>query len=130
MALTVAQIMDARCPGVDTTSERVLSLVELAGYQTNSSAFGDHYNHAIALLTLHWLSMSDSSRMETGGGAVTALKEGQLSINYGTGFASKETALASTTYGQEYLELRSMSSMFADVRGSGDIPKTEMDYPY
>ncbi len=125
MALTIADIIEARRPGTPIDA-RTTALIELAENQTDAAAFDHLYNHAVALLVCHWLEKSDS--MDAG--QITGKREGQLSLTYAkflTGIGSDD-ALASTVYGQEYLSLR--DTIFSPmVRGMNEMPKVERDYP-
>jgi hypothetical protein len=67
---------------------------------------------AIALLAAHFLASAPKGRNSGGAvpsGPVTAQSAGGISRSYGTaGGVSSESAFGSTSYGQQYLELRSV----------------------
>ena len=67
---------------------------------------------AIALLAAHFLASAPKGRNSGGAvpsGPVTAQAAGGISRSYGTaGGVSSQSSFGSTTYGQQYLELRSV----------------------
>lgn len=108
MALTVKQIIAAKRPGTPDDS-RLDALIELAAGRTSSTVFGDNYNLAVALRTLHQIELFDSNNGAAGG--VTSRSEGQLSIGYG-GAGGNASDLGATAWGVE------LSSLIrANVRG-------------
>jgi len=122
VALSIDEIIEARKPGT-TIDSRVDALKDLAETQTDATAWGDTYNHGIALLVLHWLELD--GRTDTAGN-ITAKKEGQLSLSYGG--QTTDDALASTVFGAEYIGLRRL--VFGPVvRGQNEMPKIEGSYP-
>lgn len=76
------------------------------------TVFGDTQELATAYLAAHMLSIRQ--RAAGAGGSVKSLKEGDLAITYGG--ADMQGALNSTSYGQEYLRLRSQCVLTARTR--------------
>lgn len=76
---------------------RRTQILEVADMRVSKKAFGDRRNIAVAYLAAHLITVGNRSSGIAG--AVTGMKEGDLSVSYGGG---NSTDLNSTTYGQEY----------------------------
>lgn len=82
---------------------RLQLFIDEAQLQISESVFGDFYDTAIGYLTAHLLS---SDKMANGGkGFVSSETVGDLSRSYTQAGGILASGLASTTYGQRYLNL-------------------------
>jgi len=101
---TASEILDAIAPELASAANKQTHL-DLADSQTGS-VFGDQYEHAVALLAAHTLTLAQRSQ-EYGGapGKVSTLQEGQLSATFNTVDVG-EGPLQTTSYGLELLRLR------------------------
>lgn len=97
--MTPQQIVEARAPEFEGYP-RLASLIALAEQQTGQD-WGNSRNMAVALLVLHWITMSTRAGAP---GPVTSETEGQLSRSYG--WSGEYGALASTAWGLELMGLR------------------------
>lgn len=96
--MTPIQILMLRAPCYQETAQ-VIGLIELAEAETGPAAYGDLRPTAVALLTLHWLTLQERGK---GGasGVITSETEGDLSRTYATP-DSGITDLSATIWGQE-----------------------------
>jgi len=112
----------------DATLETFL---ELAAQELDAQAWGSVYQQAVVLLALHKLTMRDRGEQKastvSGGssGPVDSVSTGDLSISFGssTGFATsgvEVAALAQTSYGKQFLELRA-KTITGPYMTTGDI---------
>jgi len=98
--MTPIQILLARAPCYQE-SARITSLIEIAETEIGADAYGDLRPNAVALLTLHWLALSERGK-SAAGGAITAESEGDLSRSYASpDSGSGSSSLSSTVWGQE-----------------------------
>ena len=117
--MNTVQIMQTRAPTLvpNPTDTRLLNLVTLAEGRTSQSAFGDHYEEAVALRVLHILTKDAMQTTISSGGAISSQSEGQLSQT--TAHAPTTQAdedLASTAFGKELLALRRACILGARTR--------------
>ena len=96
--MTPIQILLARAPCYQE-SARITSLIELAETEIGPDAYGDLRSNAVALLTLHWLALSERGKSGAAG-AITSEAEGDLSRSYASP-ESPISSLSSTMWGQE-----------------------------
>jgi len=76
--------------------------------RVNVSQWGEKADDAVLWLTAHLLKVTSSLACGQSGasGPVTAQKVGDLSVSYSVPTRMSQTFLASTTYGQYYLTLK------------------------
>lgn len=98
------------------TDPRISDLVTLAELQT-SQCFGEKYAYAVALRVLHGLAVEKQNGGSEGdsgngqAGAVTSLKEGDISEGRGTtsgatsNLSGAEVGLEDTSYGRELISM-------------------------
>lgn len=96
-----------------TADDDVTALANVEIPRVSSTAFGTATTEAIACRVAHRLALQARDASATGGGAVgpvTALKTGDLGVNYGTsGFMARDAESAfygTTNHGLRYLYLR------------------------
>lgn len=86
-----------------SNASQVLALADLRVSKNN---FGSVRDQAVAYLAAHLLSLSNSNFRKSGsGGAVTSLREGDLSVSFGA-VPGSDDSLSSTWFGQEFERLR------------------------
>jgi len=109
----------------DDTLEVFLSM---AAERMDAKAWGKLYEQGAAYLAAHLLTLRDRGDMAAGhgggaGGGITSVSEGGQSISYGGGGQNASTlseeALASTQYGQQYLQLRGQLAATAGFVADG-----------
>ncbi len=97
--MTPIQILLLRAPCY-TESARIHGLIALAEIEIGPTSYDtDLRPTAVALLTLHWLALSDRGRTGAGG-AIISETEGDLSRSYAAPPAGASN-LSSSTWGQE-----------------------------
>lgn len=93
---------------------KVDTLIDLSTTRLSEDAFDDTktYEYAVALLVMHWLSLSQQSQITNnvgGVGGVKSVTEGRLSISFGSlsgnNFNSMLPDLQQTSYGIELASL-------------------------
>jgi hypothetical protein len=99
--------------------QRLLDFIELAKLRIGKKVFGDRYDLAVALLAAHMATLS--FRSEDGNnnaGQITSEKEGELSRSYGQVAMStdQDSAFLSTSYGQQFVQIRKESVMAVSMR--------------
>lgn len=95
---------------------RLNTFITLAENQISQNIFNVDYDLAVAYLAAHMLALSSRNTIgnDSGGdglaGNITAKKEGDLSLNYAlpAALSTKDGALATTSYGIEFMRLRDM----------------------
>lgn len=101
--MTIAQTIEDIAPELASIDpDRRDRIIALAENQVSAKVFGDLYEAAVAYLAAHMLTMAGRSGKA---GAVTSISEGQLSIGYQAG--QNVSGLMATSYGQEFVRLRS-----------------------
>ena len=94
----------------DITDPKIDTLIDLSSTRLSADAFDDNktYEYAVALLVMHWLSLSKQSQITNnvgGVGGVKSVSEGRLSISFGSlsgnNFNSMLPDLQQTSYGIE-----------------------------
>lgn len=90
--------------------------IPIASSQVPSAVWGDQTDFAIALLTAHYMSA-----FSTGGrGQVVSEKVGDLARSYANN-TSSDDSLMSTSYGQQFVELR--KTLVITPRLAGPCPQ-------
>jgi len=127
MALTTKQIIASKSPSF-ASDTRLDDFIELAAHTVSSTAFGDKYNYALALVVLHMLTldgMSGGGSTASGSGVAGGIKsekEGDLSRSYGNtlqginGATLSDSYFAQTQFGSEYLYLKRTCFMLPRTR--------------
>jgi hypothetical protein len=101
-ALSVLQTIAADLASKDNASQ----VLALADQRVSKNNFGKVRDQAVAYLAAHILSLSNSNFRKTGaGGAITSLREGDLSVGFGA-TPGADDSLSATWYGQEFERLR------------------------
>jgi hypothetical protein len=112
---TAQQIIAVKSPSF-AADPRLSDFVTLAADFVSQSAYGTKYQHALALVVLHWLTLDaqqgGNSSVSGGGagGGIKSEKEGDLARTFGSSSSSASTDdsyWASTVFGQELVSLRS-----------------------
>lgn len=99
-----------------TTDDTVSGWISVCLSRVSTDAFGTRTGEAIARLVAHELTMAArsadaASGGAAGAGAVTALRAGDLSVNYGgvnaaLALTHEEAAYQQTSHGLAYLQIR------------------------
>ncbi|TQE99494.1 MAG: DUF4054 domain-containing protein [Spiribacter salinus] len=97
---TPSEIIDAIAPELASNASKQTH-IDLAEASTSLTAYKEQRDYAVALLAAHTMTLASRSG---NAGAVTSLKEGQLSIGFAAGTSSR--TLDHTSYGAELLRLR------------------------
>ena len=104
--MSVIEIIQTICPKL-ADSPSLSQFVQVATESLNSRFFGKMFNYAIAYKACHLFTLNSQSPLDeilsVGGGPVTGISEGGISVN----FASNQNVseLASTKYGRQLLDL-------------------------
>lgn len=85
-------------------SSRLDAWIRMAAFRASRAVFGKAYVYALSLLVSHRASM-ESRGSDGAAGPVSSVREGDLSVSYGSSGTAADGDLASTSYGQEYLSL-------------------------
>jgi hypothetical protein len=94
--------------------------IEIATGQINRCFYGTQADYATALLTAHIMTMSKRG-LTQGSGPVSSIKEGDLSISYGSlGNPNSVDSLLSTTFGALLYQLKKGAGAFVGVTGGND----------
>lgn len=108
MAVTATDIQD-HFPEFEGLSETVINLwLTQAERRVNPTQWGDKADDAVLWLTAHLLALTQglACGVSAASGPVTTKKVGDLSISYKVPDEMSQTFLASTSYGQYYLTLK------------------------
>jgi hypothetical protein len=98
---TASDIVDLRSPGLSAAQDAKKSdMIALATSKLDETVYGDCYQEAIALLTLHMFAIQDRNGS---GGPLTSEREGGLARSYAASASSSDWA--STSWGLELLTL-------------------------
>lgn len=96
-------------------NSRIQFFIDFALLSVNASVFGDKTDKAVALLTAHFMTLSNRGGS---GGSVTSEKVGDLSRSYSAPSGKvSESELATTAYGQMFLTLLKSLSISPRVVG-------------
>jgi len=117
-SLSVSVIFDAIAPAYASDSDKD-TFITLATCQTSSCQFGDSYNYAIALRAAHMITMRDRQGIS---GPISNLREGDLTIYYGSILDTWKHNLHQTSYGTQLLGLIRSHVMKHSVTGTGTLP--------
>jgi hypothetical protein len=102
MSLTAAQIVTLRNATYGAKSD-LTSMISYAETRLSSEVYGDKYNDAVALLTMHFYAKQNSGDAP---GAVSSETEGRLSRSFDTSKGSNHNSdWATTKWGQELIDL-------------------------
>jgi hypothetical protein len=102
MSLTAAQIVGLRNATYGAKSD-LATMISYAETQLSAAVYGDQYNNAVALLTMHFYAKQNSGDAP---GAVSAETEGRLSRSFDTSKGSDHNNdWATTKWGQELIHL-------------------------
>ena len=114
---TATGLLTAIAPQFDAVDSRE-TILEMAESLTSSTFFGENRALAVALRAAHLLSVTQGASATDGGttGPISSKREGDLSVSFGNA-GNTGTALSSTSYGRELLELSKMSG--STVRTTG-----------
>lgn len=111
MSLSPLQIIQIRWPTAPQTT-RHQDLIDQATLNVGT-VFGEQRNYAIALLTMHWLSL-DIVTANSGGQVYSREKEGQLEREISGTINEDEFML--TRWGRELIKLRKSTIFSARTR--------------
>lgn len=115
--MIIAQIIEDIAPELASIDpDRRDRVIALAENQVGKKVFGDLYDLAVAYLAAHMLSIADRQGRS---GQVTGLREGDLQIQFGS--VSGSGGLNSTSYGEEFLRIRSFVVVAARTRMVGRV---------
>lgn len=124
--LTVEQILNAIAPQFINNSDKQ-TFIQLAIMRLSESCYGDNYNHAVALLSAHMLTLTERAKNGGAGsgsaGNITSLREGDAAIGYGV--AGNSSGLNSdytqTSYGMQLISLTRSNIVIASVGGEASL---------
>jgi hypothetical protein len=89
--------------------------ISLAEKRVSVGVWGDRYRQAVAYLAAHYLAVADKGNNP---GPVTSEKAGSVSVSYG--YSQQSSGLESTSYGQQFLELRDELPTTTPLTAYGD----------
>lgn len=98
------QKLESFLPKAVKESDDFDSLIAAAEMRVSRSFFGERYIYALSLATAHrhaLISISSSGAS----GAVTSIREGDVSVNYGSANSSNDDDLEMSVYGRELITL-------------------------
>lgn len=75
-----------------------------ASFRVSRKYFGEAYVYALSLVVAHKWAMS-AGRASGAPGAVSSVREGDLSVSYASVANADDGDLSATSYGQEYLSM-------------------------
>lgn len=107
------ELLKAIAPELATeTDERLSTFLELAAQRISARVFGRVYAQAACYLAAHLLTLANRATQAgvAGAGPVASVGTGGLSVSFGqiaTNTATADASLKSTSYGLEFLALRS-----------------------
>ncbi len=106
MALTSAEIVQLRNPTYGAKSD-LNDMIAYAEKQLSENTYGDQYENAVALLTMHYYAkQGDGSTSGNAPGSLTSASEGRLSVSYDSSAGThRQMDWATTRWGQELIEL-------------------------
>jgi hypothetical protein len=116
--LTANNIIDVRAPALVDPARAVY--IEMARLNTSNTAFGNHYEQAVALRAMHIWSVDQQNKATAGSGGVigqhgaVSESEGELSRAWGSAssIAQIQSAdLAQSTFGVELISLIRMNCL-------------------
>lgn len=116
MALTIKDIIELRSPEF-FENPNIDKYIELAEQRVNQDVFGDHYENAVALTVMHMMALTErSDGSVSAGGSITSMKEGKLSLSFGSmSNSSGSNDLSQTSWGQELQDLiRDLGHVFTN----------------
>lgn len=120
--MSVSSLLSTIAPQFDITTGRD-NFISIASLQVNSCLFGAKADLATAYLSAHFIALfTDPIRRRGEAGSMISKREGDLSVGFGN-FAKvngADGALGSTTYGQQFLLLKSQTLSTLYVIGSGN----------
>ncbi len=97
--VSVRDIIRIQCSGLYNSTD-LNTYIILATQQTSQSFFGINYNLAIALRACHMYTLNNSNGINVGSGPIKSIKEGDLSISYGSiSGMNSSSDLQLTSYG-------------------------------
>lgn len=99
----------------DENSDKLGRFIEYAENETSDTEYGNNHDMAVALLAAHKLTIARRDGM---GGAISAVKEGEIMTEFATAVADK--SLDTTSYGVELNALREKSIL--GVKGTWRRP--------
>lgn len=101
---TSIELIPSIAPELDPSSQQVVDMLGLAELEVGISLCPDLRPYIVAYLTAHNVTLSNRGG---NAGAVTDLREGQLSVSYDIGQATNKSMnfYNQTPYGQKYLKL-------------------------
>jgi hypothetical protein len=108
--MSVSSLLSVIAPQFDSDPARG-DFISLAGKRVNYCNFGSNAETAHAYMTAHMMTMRDLSS-KAGGlalGAVTSLKEGDLTISMKASSNGYDSELGATVYGKTFLGLQNGS---------------------
>lgn len=85
-------------------SARLDAWTRMAMFRASRAVFGKAYVYALSLLVSHRAAL-ESRGSDGAAGPVSSVREGDLSVSYGSSGNAGDGDLSSTSYGQEYLSL-------------------------
>lgn len=109
---TIEDIIKLKAPGL-YGDVNLSAWITLSKTKIDSCYYGKLYNEAVALQAAHDYTLSN--RMLGASGAISSIREGDLSVSYGTGGSNGD--LSSTHYGMQLKNLTDKSNMAIDIIG-------------
>ena len=128
--LSALDIFRLIAPEFDLVSnEDVEKKIKFASIFVCRDDYGDAYNAALAMMTAHMMALPGgvNGGYSTSSGKVTAMKEGDLSISYGS-LSSDDSWLGQTTYGGLLSILRKTLGLHLALMTRGPIIGNVGDY--
>lgn len=104
--MSAIEIIQTICPEL-ADSPSLSQYVQMATESLNSRFFGKLFNQAVACKACHLFTLNKKSSLDevlsVGGGPVSGISEGGISVNFAT--TGKDNELLSTKYGRQLLNL-------------------------
>ena len=117
--MTASQIMSIRAPQFDASPYKG-DYITMARKRVAQAWFGANYEQAVAMMAAHMMTVdSDAGQSGSSGAFVTSKREGDLAITYASpnSGGGAGSALGSTNYGREFLELQKQGNFAVSATG-------------
>ena len=104
--MSAIEIIQTICPAL-ADSPSLSQYVQMATESLNSRFFGKVFNQAVAYKACHLFTLNNQSALNdilsVGGGPVTGITEGGISVNFAD--TKNDSELGATKYGRQLLDL-------------------------
>jgi len=124
MATSILGLIQVYCPGLYSDANRD-TFVSVAADRTSEAFYKHNYNLAVALLASHnWALVNRPGGSYGAVGAVSGMKEGDLSISFSSGSLSNGD-LDQTSFGKQLQQLKRSSLSGISCTGADNYTEFE-----